>query len=150
GDGDKASELLAMLNPIRRASTRAALHRYKVEPYVVAADVYSEPPHVGRGGWSWYTGSAGWTYRVGLESILGFRVRGAAFQIDPCIPRTWPGFQITHHHGTARYEIDVENPSGVCRGVTRIELDGESLTGLEVWIPLVDDGKLHRVRVVIG
>ncbi len=73
GDGDKAAELFSILNPIHRASTRAAVHRYKVEPYVVCADVYSEPPHVGRGGWTWYTGSAGWMYRAGLESILGFR-----------------------------------------------------------------------------
>ncbi|MBK7952151.1 MAG: glycosyl transferase [Deltaproteobacteria bacterium] len=149
GEGDKATELLAMLNPIRRASTRAALHRYKVEPYVVAADVYSEPPHVGRGGWSWYTGSAGWMYRVGLESILGFHVRGATIVLDPCIPSTWPGFRIAYRHGGAHYEIEVENPRGVCRGVTSIELDGATVRG-DASIPLIDDGKLHRVRVVLG
>jgi cyclic beta-1,2-glucan synthetase len=86
GEGDKAAELLAMLNPIQRSNTRAALHRYKVEPYVVSADVYAEPQHIGRGGWSWYTGSAGWMYRAALESILGFRVHGNALRIDPCIP----------------------------------------------------------------
>ena len=76
GDGDKAGELFSILNPINHASTRAGVHRYKVEPYVVAADVYAEPPHVGRGGWTWYTGSAGWMYRAGVEWILGFRLRG--------------------------------------------------------------------------
>ncbi len=150
GDGDKAAELLSILNPIRRASTRAAVHRYKVEPYVVCADVYSEPPHVGRGGWSWYTGSAGWMYRVGLESMLGFRVRGATLVLDPCVPRAWPGFQIVYRHGTARYEIAVENPRGVCRGVTRVELDGVELSRDGARIPLVDDGEIHRVRVVLG
>ena len=87
GDGDKAGELFSLLNPINHASTRAAVHRYKVEPYVVCADVYAEPPHVGRGGWTWYTGSAGWMYRAGLEWILGFRVRGATLLLDPCVPQ---------------------------------------------------------------
>ena len=76
GDGDKAVELLSMLNPINHANSRTGVHRYKVEPYVVCADVYSMPPHVGRGGWTWYTGSAGWMYRVALECILGFRLQG--------------------------------------------------------------------------
>ena len=86
GDGDKAGELFSMLNPINHANTRAGIHRYKVEPYVACADVYSMPPHVGRGGWTWYTGSAGWMYRAGLEWILGFRLRGKTLLIDPCIP----------------------------------------------------------------
>ena len=150
GDGDKAAELFSILNPIRRASTRAAVHRYKVEPYVVSADIYSEPPHVGRGGWSWYTGSAGWMYRVGLETILGFRLRGTTLVLDPCVPRAWPGFQIVYRYGTARYDIAVENPRGVCRGVTAVELDGEVLPYDKAQIPLFDDGKIHRVRVVLG
>ncbi len=87
GDGDKASELFRMLNPIHRTTSRAGVQRYKVEPYVVAGDIYGEPPHVGRGGWTWYSGSAGWLYRAGMEWILGFRVRGATLSIDPCIPR---------------------------------------------------------------
>src|SRR5439155_1280125 len=83
GEGDKAGELFAILNPINHASTRAGLHRYKVEPYVAAADIYSEIPHVGRGGWTWYTGSAGWMYRAGIEWILGFRLRGTTLHLDP-------------------------------------------------------------------
>ncbi len=94
GDGDKAGELFSMLNPINHARTPDAVQRYKVEPYVVCADLYSTPPHVGRGGWTWYTGSAGWMYRAGLEWILGFRLQGAALLLDPCIPRAWPGFEI--------------------------------------------------------
>jgi cyclic beta-1,2-glucan synthetase len=124
GDGDKAAELFAMLNPIGRARTPAGVQRYKVEPYVVAADIYSEPPHSGRGGWTWYTGSAGWLYRAGLESILGFRLRGRWLVIDPCIPRAWPGFTIAFRHRSARYDILVENPRGVSRGVSSVHLDG--------------------------
>ncbi|MEX2547052.1 MAG: glucoamylase family protein, partial [Chloroflexota bacterium] len=93
GDGDKAAELFSMLNPINHASTRAGVQRYKVEPYVMAADVYSEPPHVGRGGWTWYTGAAGWMYQAGVEWILGFRLRGTTLLLDPCIPRAWPGYE---------------------------------------------------------
>ncbi|MGD0188757.1 MAG: glucoamylase family protein [Roseiarcus sp.] len=151
GDGDRAYELLSMLNPIRHADDPAAIQRYKVEPYVACADLYSEPPHVGRGGWTWYTGSAGWTYRVALESLLGFQLRGANLALDPCIPRGWPSFEITFRYGAARYEIAVENPRGVCRGVLAIRLDDKMLTReSQFLVPLVDDGAAHRVRVVLG
>ncbi len=149
GDGDKAGELFSILNPINHASTRAGVHRYKVEPYVMAADVYTEPPHVGRGGWTWYTGSAGWMYQAGVESILGFRLRGTTLLLDPCIPRAWPGYEINFRYHSARYTIVVENPLGVCRGVASAELDGHALTGGAV-IPLADDGLTHGVRVVLG
>ena len=150
GDGDKAGELFSMLNPINHASTRAGVHRYKVEPYVVAADVYAEPPHVGRGGWTWYTGSAGWMYRAGVEWILGFRLRGTSLVIDPCIPRAWPSYEITFRYRSARYEIVVENPAGVSRGVASTELDGVSVESAAIGIALVDDGATHRVRIVLG
>jgi cyclic beta-1,2-glucan synthetase len=151
GDGDRAAELLGIINPIGHASTPAGVQRYKVEPYVVAADVYSEPPHVGRGGWTWYTGSAGWTYQVGLEWVLGFRVRGSRLVVDPCIPKAWPGFHVTFRHRTARYELAVENPRGVSRGVTAVELDGSSLAAHgRAEIPLVDDGGTHQVRIILG
>ena len=126
-DGDKANELFSILNPINRASTRAGVHRYKVEPYVAAADVYAESPHVGRGGWTWYTGSAGWMYRAGIEWLLGFRLRGAVLYIDPCIPRAWPGFEIAFRYHASRYEIVVLNPRGVSRGVASMEVDDVSL-----------------------
>jgi cyclic beta-1,2-glucan synthetase len=149
GDGDKAAELFSMLNPIHHSRTRAAVHRYKVEPYVVAADVYSEPPHVGRGGWTWYTGSSAWMYRAGLESILGFRVHGSSLRMAPCIPRGWRSFAIVFRYRSARYEISVDNPHGVCRGVARIDLDGVELQDSAAGIPLVDDGETHRVRVTL-
>src|SRR5207253_880659 len=84
---------------------------------------HAEPPHVGRGGWTWYTGSAGWMYRAGLESILGFRLRGARLVIDPCIPRAWHGFDMVFRYRSARYDLVVENPRGVSRGVSSVEVD---------------------------
>ena len=149
GDGDKAAELFRMMNPINRTSSRAGVQRYKVEPYVLAGDVYAEPPHVGRGGWTWYTGSAGWLYRAGIEWILGFRVRGMALAIDPCIPRNWPGYSIDFRYHSATYKIKVENPSRVTRGVAITELDGKLLAG-STTIPLVDDGAIHTIRIVMG
>jgi cyclic beta-1,2-glucan synthetase len=149
GDGDRAVELLAMLNPINHARTDVAVQRYKVEPYVVAADVYSEPPHTGRGGWTWYTGSAGWMYRAGLESILGFRLRGKRLVVDPCIPRAWPGFEMVFRYHSARYAIVVENPRRLSRGVASVEVDGTFLHA-ESGIELAADGNVHRVRIVLG
>jgi len=150
GDGDKANELFSILNPINRASTRAGVHRYKVEPYVMAADVYAEYPHVGRGGWTWYTGAAGWMYRAGIESLLGFRLRGAVLHLDPCIPRAWRGFEITFRYHASRYKITVENPRGVTRGISTVEVDGTPLASGSAGLPLTDDGATRRVRVVLG
>jgi cyclic beta-1,2-glucan glucanotransferase len=150
GDGDKAGELFSLLNPIHHASTRADVHRYKVEPYVACADVYAEPAHVGRGGWTWYTGSAGWMYRAGLEWILGFRLRGTSLVIDPAVPTSWAGFAITFQYHSARYEIAVENPLGVSHGVSRVELDGAPLAARGTRIGLVDDAAVHHVRVILG
>ena len=149
GDGDKAGELFRMLNPINRTTTRASVQRYKVEPYAVAGDVYAEPPHVGRGGWTWYTGSAGWLYRAGMEWILGFRVRGMTLCIDPCIPRNWPSYSVSFRYHSASYKITVENPSSVTRGVAVTELDGKLLAG-SANIPLADDGAVHEIRIVLG
>jgi cyclic beta-1,2-glucan synthetase len=151
GQGNKAWELFSMLNPINHTSTRADVHCYKVEPYVVAADVYSVAPHVGRGGWTWYTGSAGWMYRAGLEGILGFRVQGSSLLLTPCIPQEWPSFEIVFKYHDSRYEILVDNPHGVNCGVAHVELDGITLPpGKQTRIPLVNDRKLHRVRLVLG
>ncbi len=149
GDGDKAGDLLRMLNPIHHAGSRAGVQRYKVEPYVMSGDVYAEPPHVGRGGWTWYTGSAGWFYRAGMEWILGFRVRGTILSIDPCIPRSWPNYSINFRFHSAIYKIRVENPRGICRGVARVEFDGKSVPG-PANIPLSDDGIEHNILVVLG
>ncbi len=149
GEGDKAVELFRMLNPVNRTNSRSSVQRYKVEPYVVAGDVYAEPPHVGRGGWTWYSGSAGWLYRAGLEWILGFRVRGQELSIDPCIPQTWSGYSIKFRYHSSTYVIVVINPLGVCRGIASISVDGRALVG-GTNIPLADDGAEHQVRVALG
>jgi cyclic beta-1,2-glucan synthetase len=150
GEGDRAGELFAMLNPIRHALTAADAYRYKVEPYVVAADVYSAPGHVGRGGWTWYTGSAGWLYRAGLEWILGLRRHADELLLDPCIPRVWPGFELAVQHGSARYRIVVENPHHVARGIAAAEIDGAAIAERPLRVRLVDDGAEHVVRVTLG
>ncbi len=149
GDGDRAGEAFRMLNPINHTRSRADVQRYKVEPYVVAGDVYSQPPHVGRGGWTWYTGSAGWLYRVGLEAILGFRLRGMMFSIDPCVPRNWPNFSITFRYHSSVYKIRVENPSSVTHGVALMNIDGKLVAG-RTDVALSDDGAEHKILVVMG
>jgi len=150
GDGDKAAELFAMLNPINHSRTRAGAYRYKVEPYVVCADIYSTKPHVGRGGWTWYTGSAGWLQRAGVESLLGLRLHGASLRIDPCIPKSWRQFEADVKYRSARYKVLVENPGGANRGVVSGEVDGVELTERPLRVPLVDDGSIHHVRVRLG
>ena len=149
GNGNKAYELFSMLNPINHAGTRAGVHRYKVEPYVIAADVYSEPPHVGRGGWTWYTGSAGWMYRAGIESILGLQVEGNILHINPCIPNYWENFTVNYQHKSTHYEIFVENPNSVSNGVQKIELDDNPIILVKGGIPLTDDKKVHTVKIIL-
>ena len=150
GDGDRAGELFSLLNPINHASTRTGIHRYKVEPYVVCADVYSAESHVGRGGWTWYTGSAGWMYRTAVEGILGLHVRGDALVIDPCIPRAWNGFEITYKYGSSRYQIAVDNPHGVTRGIVRAALDDQALADPASGLRLIDDGTFHYAHITLG
>ena len=150
GEGDKAAALFSMLNPINHARTRSDVVRYKVEPYVLAADIYSEPPHAGRGGWTWYTGSAGWMQRAGIESILGLHKEGDMLRLDPCIPRDWPGFDLTIRHGAARYRITVDNPKGVSRGIASATLDGVALSTSPLLIPLGDAAGDFAVDVCLG
>lgn len=150
GQGNKAASLFWSLNPINRARTFTDAQRYRVEPYVVAADVYTVPPHVGRGGWTWYTGAVGWLYRAGLESILGFRVEGDMLHMEPCIPNAWPRYEIRFTHGTAIYEIVVENPGRVSYGVVDLTVDGHRLPGDDRRIRLLDDGATHTVLVALG
>ena len=134
GDHRRAWELFAMINPINHTQSAAALATYKVEPYVMAADVYAAAPHVGRGGWTWYTGSAGWMYRLALESLLGLRLEGDKLRIVPCLPESWPGFKLSYRYGETLYRIEVAR-----------DKNGST----EHVIPLVDDGREHRVDVRI-
>jgi cyclic beta-1,2-glucan synthetase len=148
GDGSRAAECFDLLNPIRHAAVPGGVARYRVEPYVMAGDVYGEPPHTGRGGWTWYTGSAAWLYRVALEDILGFRLSGNQLTVSPCVPGGWKGFTVEYRRGATQFTIAVENPDGVERGVVAVELDGKPVDGATVELP--DDGGRHAVRVVMG
>jgi cyclic beta-1,2-glucan synthetase len=148
GSGDEATELFHMLNPINHTRTGPDVDRYKGEPYALAGDVCAHAEHAGCAGWTWYTGSAGWMYRAGLESILGLRRHGSTFEIDPCIPASWPEYAISWRFGRTRYQISVANPEHRCRGVAAAELDGVAVDSRA--IALVDDGQTHRVRLVLG
>ena len=148
GRGDEAAELFHMINPVNHTRTPSDVERYKVEPYVIAGDVYARSPHAGRGGWSWYTGSAAWMYRAGLETMLGLRRRGGTFSIDPCIPASWREYEITWRIGRTTYVIAVSNPERQCRGVRHVSVDDKAIDG--TGIDIVDDGRTHRVKVVLG
>jgi cellobiose phosphorylase len=148
GQGDKAWELFNMINPVNHARTMIECATYKVEPYVAAADVYAVAPHSGRGGWTWYTGAAGWLYRVGLEYMLGFMKEGDRLVINPCIPREWSEYSIEYRYKTSLYQITVKNPDRVSRGVREAALDSEVME--DGYIPLSDDGKRHTVVVTLG
>jgi cyclic beta-1,2-glucan synthetase len=148
GLGDRAVELFEMLNPLSHTRTSAEVGRYKVEPYVVAADVYSVAPHAGRGGWTWYTGAAGWMYRAGVEGILGLRREGAVLVVAPCLPASWPGFAATVTLGASVVEVVVAR-AAPGEGV-HASLDGESLPfGTEgARVPL--DGTKRSLRLFLG
>jgi cellobiose phosphorylase len=146
GDGEKAWELLRMISPVNHAADPDAVARYKVEPYVVAADVYAVEPHVGRGGWTWYTGSAGWMYRLIVESLLGLHREGANLRLAPVLPAAWPGVQLRYRHGDTVYRIDVRH-AAPDEG-THLTVDGVAMEGLVV--PLLDDGRVHAVELVIA
>ena len=153
GQSDRAMEVFRLLNPVNHATDPDKVQQYRVEPYVIAADVYGVQPHVGRGGWTWYTGSAGWMYRLGVESILGLHRMGNALRIDPRIPTDWPGFEMTYCHGRGGagdtfYHITVRNPERVPRGVKQVTLDGKPLPGNLV--PMARDGRRHEVVVEMG
>ncbi len=148
GDADRALELYQMINPLTHTRTAEEVATYQVEPYVVAADVYTAEGHLGRGGWTWYTGSASWMYRIGLETILGFVKRGDTLHVEPRVPAAWPEFTIEYRHGASVYTILVRRDGGPEHGAGRVTLDGRTLA--QPGIPLVDDGAAHAVVVVLG
>jgi cyclic beta-1,2-glucan synthetase len=148
GQGTHALELFTLVNPVRHADTPAGVALYRIEPYVAAGDVYGAPPHTGRGGWSWYTGSAAWLYRAAVETILGLRLRGSRLELDPCIPATWPGYELAFTYHSSSYDIAVENPHAVECGVKEVTLDGAPVEGGV--IDLQDDGRAHQARVRLG
>ncbi|MDX2419052.1 MAG: glycosyl transferase family 36, partial [Xanthomonadales bacterium] len=122
GDGDRAEWLFRLLNPVLRCTDKAAVDRYRVEPYVLAADIYSSAQHLGRGGWTWYTGSASWLWRFGIEGLLGLQRSGGELIFDPCIPAKWPGFTAQINTNGALIQVEVRNPLARCRGVRALEV----------------------------
>jgi cyclic beta-1,2-glucan synthetase len=146
--GDVAHELLRFINPIHRSSDRGGVLSYRGEPYAVAADVYSAPAHVGRGGWTWYTGAAGWMYRVTIESLLGIRREGRWLRIEPCVPAGWPGYKVTLRIEGAEYAIEVDNGGGAGGDVVSVAVDGKASS--DGRIPLEPGSGQHTVRVVLG
>ncbi len=155
GRRDEAAHLLQRLSPVWHSRDEKAVALYQVEPYVVAADIYGAEPHIGRGGWTWYTGSAGWMFRVAVESVLGMRVEnGDTLVLDPRVPDGWPGFSIDFRtvSGRTLYRIEVAIPDGNASGVKRLTLDGEDMRlpdSIARW-PMLDDGGEHAVSVTLG
>jgi cyclic beta-1,2-glucan synthetase len=155
GRRDRAAALLEMLSPVTHGGSAERLAVYQVEPYVIVADIYSVEPHLGRGGWTWYTGSAGWMYRIAIERLLGIRTEaGDTLAVDPRIPDAWPGFRVALrlNDGASRYRVEVENPTGRAAAVTAIELDGVPgrVDGGIGRVALLRDGVDHAVRVRLG
>jgi cyclic beta-1,2-glucan synthetase len=146
GDGARAWELLGMINPVNHARTAEAAAVYKVEPYVVAADVYAVPPHTGRGGWTWYTGSAAWLYRLVVESLLGLRLEVDRLHLAPCLPADWPQYKLHYRYRETVYHLTVDQaPAGA--GPMRVSVDGVAQN--DPAIRLVDDHQEHWVEVSI-
>jgi cellobiose phosphorylase len=145
GDTQRAWELFGMINPLHHGDTAAAIARYKVEPYVVAADVYTNEQHAGRGGWTWYTGSAGWMYRLVTESVLGLHLELGRLRVEPKIPASWRDFVIHYRHRETVYHIHVANHGGAVRAV---RCDG--IARPDHSIPLQDDRRDHRVEIELG
>jgi cyclic beta-1,2-glucan synthetase len=148
GMGDEAMELFHMINPINHARTAEDTERYRAEPFAVAADVYAHPMHVGRGGWTWYTGSAGWMYQAALQALLGIERRGSTVRVTPCIPTVWPHYSVAWRIGRTHYRFTVVNPEQRPQQIVSAELDGAPVDARA--IPLNDDGGIHEVRIVLG
>jgi cellobiose phosphorylase len=148
GDSQRAWSLMNLINPISHGNSKQAIEIYKVEPYVIAADVYAVSPHNGRGGWSWYTGSAGWMYRLILESLLGLSREGSALRVSPCLPEHWPTYSMIYRFGRAQYQITIKQVADEC-GVDQatLTLDGKKID--LAYIPLVDDQQSHEVELLV-
>jgi cyclic beta-1,2-glucan synthetase len=146
GDSKRAWELLGMINPVNHSRSAEGVSTYKVEPYVMAADVYAVPPHTGRGGWTWYTGSAGWMYRLILESLLGLRLEVDKLRFASCLPVDWGGFKLHYRYRETTYHINVfQGNAGQVQA--RVVIDG--ILRDDDAIPLVDDRREHAVEVTV-
>lgn len=147
GFGDKAGELFRMINPIEHSRTKEEVQKYKVEPYVIAADVYGVGNLVGRGGWTWYTGSSSWMYKAGIEYILGLKIEKGVLKIEPCIPRDWKEYTMRYRYKTSIYNIKVKNNNGKNVGVDKFIFNGKEFENKEV--KLLDDGNINEIEIIM-
>ena len=147
GFGDKALEYYRMISPIEHARTKEAASKYKVEPYVIAADVYGGKNLAGRGGWTWYTGSSSWYYEAGIEYILGLKIRKGMLSIEPCIPINWKEYLIRYKYGKSIYNIRISNPNGKSTGVEKFIVNGNEIE--EKNIKLEDNGGIFEIEVIM-
>ena len=147
GENERAWELFHLLNPIHHSATSEQIATYKVEPYIIAADVYAVAPHTGRGGWTWYTGSAGWTYRLLVETLLGVKLEGDQLRLLPRLPKAWTTYKIHYRYRQTVYHITITRRADGSVGANELSLDGKTLTGETV--PLVDDRAEHFVEMQV-
>jgi cyclic beta-1,2-glucan synthetase len=152
GDTERAWEMFAMLNPVHHGSEPEQIELYKVEPYVMCADIYAAAPHTGRGGWTWYTGAAGWMYRLSVETLLGLQLEVDHLRIAPCIPEQWDAYKIHYRFRETVYHITIRRVAEKSNRVSAVKVDGVVIKDKDGagWIPLVDDHKEHRVEVELG
>ena len=148
GDRERAWDLFDLINPISHGATPEAISTYRVEPYVVAADVYGVDPHVGRGGWTWYTGSAGWMYRLIVESLLGLHLEVDRLRFAPCLPADWTEFKIHYRFRETFYHITIRNRAALEATDVRLVLDGAALS--DDFVTLIDDRQDHEIEVEVG
>jgi len=147
GDTERAWEYFALLNPVNHGSTAEAIARYRVEPYVMCADIYGVAPHTGRGGWTWYTGAAGWMYRLTVETLLGLNLEVDHLRMAPCMPAAWDSYKIHYRYRDTRYHITITRAAEPGQ-TTRVTVDGATCP--DARIPLVDDRREHTVEVALS
>ena len=148
GFGDKALEYYRIINPIEHSRTKEASNKYKVEPYVIPADIYGAGNLAGRGGWTWYTGSASWYYMAGIEYILGFKIKNNTIKINPCIPKDWKEYEIKYRYENAIYNIKIKNKEGKNKGVTKILVNGKEIEK-ENGIKLEKSANVYNIEVIM-
>ena len=147
GFGDKAVELFKIINPIEHSRSKEEANKYKLEPYVVPADIYGAKNLAGRGGWSWYTGSSGWFYTAGIEYILGLNIKDNKLSIKPCIPKDWKEYKIRYKNNSSVYHIIVRNPDEKNTGVRKMYCNGQEIFDKEV--ELKDDGEIYNIEIIM-
>ena len=145
GFGDKAVEFAELINPIEHTKTKEEAKKFKLEPYVMEADIYTNKDLMGRGGWNWYTGSSSWYFKAIIESILGLKIKNGFLSVEPCISKSWKEYEIKYKYKTTIYQIVVKNQDGKNTGVDKFFVNGNEVPDKK--IPLCDDGKIYHIQI---